>query len=61
MLWRLRNYVTQPPASEQRSVPLAQAASACACKIKDCIYFYLEKEKDRKLSSIEITVDYFKS
>ena len=25
------------------------------------IDFYLEKEKDRKLSSIEITVDYFKS
>ena len=40
MLWRMRNVVKQPPASEQRSVPLAAAASAVANSIKGVFLFF---------------------
>ena len=45
-------------ANDQRSVSLAQASSACVCKIKDCFYFYIAK--DIKLFLAESAIDYFR-
>ena len=56
MLW-WRGSSEAAPASGQRSVPLAQAASVCAYKTKGCLS--LEKEQ-QGTALMGIAVDYLK-
>ena len=48
MLWRMRQ---QTPASEQRSVPLVRAASACTCMIEDALFVFCKGTDNVKFQS----------